>query len=441
MPSLVEQAIAKVGKDRFLASLSKREKQRLKYVWKLWARPEQLEPPGDWLYWFIKTGRGWGKTRTGAETVRDKVMRGGKRRIAIVSKSAADARDVMVEGPSGIVTISPKDERPEYEPSKRRLTWPNGAVGTVYSAENPEQLRGPEHDLVWGDEIAFWPRPAAFDNLLLGLRVGVNPQLVCTSTPRPIRIVKELRDDPRTVITSGSTYENASNLAEAFLNRIIKRYEGTRLGRQELHGEILEDVEGALWTRENIDRHRVKKLPKLRRIIIPIDPAVTYGPESDLTGIIPMGLGEDRHVYVFADLSCRAHPNYWGGVVCNAYHAHKADAAVAESNQGGELITSLLGNIDPKVNVRLVHASKGKWTRAEPVAALAERGLIHHVGALPDLEDELCEWVPESFAKSPDRLDAYVWGVTDLLLADTMPDAAPIPTSTVWSPLRIKEPE
>lgn len=400
------------------------------YHWRLWARPNQLPPPGDWLTWLLLAGRGFGKTRCGAEWVRS-IATGrtplgpsSHSRIAIVAETAADARDVLVEGESGILRITPKDFRPMYEPSKRRLTWPNGAVGTLYNAVEPDQLRGPQHDAAWADELAKWMyAQETYDQLQFGLRLGNKPQQVITTTPRPIPVIKDIIKAEGTVITKGSTYDNAANLAPAFVNKIITRFKGTRLGRQELEAEILDDVVGALWTRTMIDDHRVSKLPDMQRIVVAIDPSGSPGEDSlnNQIGIVVAGLGIDGHGYVMEDLTCSLSPEGWARVACQAYHWHQADLMVAEVNYGGAMVQAVIAASDSRVPFKQVHASRGKAVRAEPVAALYEQGRIHHLTeGCEALEDQMCQMTPTVYLGkgSPDRLDAMVWAFTELMLGE-----------------------
>lgn len=390
---------------------------RLRYEYRFGARRKQLEPPGeDWRVWFINAGRGFGKTWTGANWVVDKVRYGGYRRVALVAETAADAREVMVEGPSGIMSVAPPDFRPEYEPSKRRLTFPNGAVATTYAADKPDQLRGPNHDLAWVDELAkFRYDQETWDQLQFTMRLGARPLTLVTTTPRPTKLIRELVKDPETVVTTGSTYENADNLARAFLTAVEKRYAGTRLGRQELEAEILEDVEGALWTLSQIEdlRCRPDDLPPLKRVVVAVDPSGTS--TGDECGIVVVGEGHDGLGYVLADYSLQASPNEWAARVIGAYHDHEADRVVAETNFGADLVETTLRSIDRSVSFRKVTASRGKLVRAEPVAALYEQKRVRHVGAWAALETEMTSWVPGE--PSPNRMDALVWGLTELFLS------------------------
>ena len=402
-----------------IAELTPKQAEALIHDWRFWARPSQLPPAGNWRVWLLLAGRGFGKTRTGAEYVRSCVRARRAGRIAFVAPTAADARNVMVEGESGILAISAADDRPRYEPSKRRLTWPSGAVATLYSADEPERLRGPQHDAAWCDELAAWRYPEAWDMLLLGLRLGPDPRIVATTTPRPTRLIKGLVADPSVVVTHGSTHENRGNLAPAFIEEIVRKYEGTRLGRQELEAEILEDMPGALWSRGLIEAARTRRAPELMRVVVAIDPAASSGGMADETGIVVAGRDERGEAWVLADASGRYSPAEWATTAIAAFRAHRADRVVAEVNQGGEMVEAMLRTIDPGVPFTAVHASRGKQVRAEPVAALYEQGRVHHVGALPQLEDQMCGFSTRSIDRrqaggSPDRVDALVWALTDL---------------------------
>lgn len=419
MSSSVAQLLASLPEataQEALKSLTPEQHKELLHDWRFWARPDQLPPPGDWRIWLILTGRGWGKSRTGAEWVRAQVSSGAAGRIALVAPTAADARDVMVEGESGILSLGPEAERPKYEPSKRRLTWPNGALATLYSADEPERLRGPQHDAAWCDELAAWRyMQDAWDMLMFGLRLGDNPRVVVTTTPKPKTLLKTLLADEHTVTTRGSTYDNLPNLAPQFAEQILKRYKGTRLGRQELAGELLEDVEGALWHRAIIDGARAEDAPDLSRIVVGVDPAVTSGEDSCETGIVVAGqAGED--FYVLADWSGRMTPEQWARRAVNAYREFSADRIVGEVNNGGDLVESVIRNSDRNVAYSAVHASRGKAKRAEPIEALYEQGRVHHVGQFATLEDQMCSFVPQDAdaSNSPDRMDALVWALTDL---------------------------
>ncbi|HVH81049.1 MAG TPA: terminase family protein [Stellaceae bacterium] len=368
----------------------------------------------------LLAGRGFGKTRAGAEYIRAMVGVGKARRIALVAPTANDARAVMIEGESGLLSIGLSGEQPQYEPSKHLLTWPNGAIATTYSADEPDRLRGPQHDLAWCDELAAWRYPQAWDMLMFGLRLGEDPRVVVTTTPRPTKLIKSLLSDPTVVVTRGCTLENAKNLAPAFLDQIVRRYEGTRLGRQELDAEILDDAPGALWTHGLIDATRVNTAPQLTRIVVAIDPAVSSGEHADETGIVVAGKSLDGHGYVLADPSGHHTPVEWAKAAVAAYRAHNADRVVAEVNNGGEMVEATLRIVDPSIPFRAVHASHGKVARAEPVAALYEQGRVHHLGAFPQLEDQMCGFTSDfdraAAGYSPDRVDALVWALTELLV-------------------------
>ncbi len=382
------------------------------------ARTEQLAPPGNWITWIFAGGRGAGKTRSGAEWVRERVETGVARRIHLVAPTAADARDVLVEGPAGLLAISPQRSRPIYSPSLRKLEWPSGAVGLLFSSDEPDRLRGPQCDTLWLDEFCAFRRPQdVLDMAMFGLRLGKGPRALITTTPRPIKPFRDLlaRDGQDVVVTRCSTRANAANLAPPFLDQILSRFTGTRLGRQEIDAELLEDVPGALWQLARIEELRVREAPVLTRIVVAIDPATTSGEGADETGIIVAGIGQDGHLYVLDDLSGRFQPSEWAKRAIAAYHAHKADRIVAEVNQGGDMVEATLRSVDGSVPYRAVHASRGKLVRAEPVSALYERGVAHHVGAFARLEDQLTSYDGQRSGGSPDRLDALVWAMTELM--------------------------
>jgi len=379
------------------------------------ARPAQIPPAGAWQYWLLKAGRGFGKTRVGGEWTIKQAREHPGCRLALVAPTAADARDIMVEGESGILTISPDGFMPLYEPSKRRLTWPNESQAALYSAEEPDRLRGPAHHYAWCDELAAWKNMRTWDMLMFGLRLGKDPQVVITTTPRPIPIIKDLMKDPRCIVTGGSSYENKDNLSPKFLTDIVQKYEGTRLGRQELNAEILDDNPGALWHRDVIENLRVQKAPQMVRIVVGVDPAVSGGEESDETGIIVDGIAANGHGYTLADYTLRGSPLEWARAVVRAFNDWKADRVIGEVNNGGDLVEMNLRQVDRNIPFKSVHATRGKAIRAEPIAALYEQGKWHHLGAFPQLEDQLCEWMPnEPNQKSPDRLDAHVWAAVEL---------------------------
>jgi phage terminase large subunit-like protein len=406
----------------------------LEASWPAIARPNQLPPPGDWQVWLLLAGRGFGKTRTLAEWVCQQAASGQAGRIALVAATAADARDVLVEGQSGILAVSPPWFRPVYEPSKRRLTWPNGAMATTFSAEEPERLRGPQHGAAVCDELGAWSRPETWDMLQFGLRLGRYPRCLVATTPRPTKLIRELlaREGRDVTVTRGSTYENRVNLAPGFFDQIIRKYEGTRLGRQELNAELLDDVPGALWSRARLEELRwpvYKSVPDLVRIVIAIDPATTSGEDADETGIIVAGKDAGGRGYVLADRSGHYTPTEWAQAAIALYRQHKADRIVAEVNNGGGMVEATLRMIDPNVPYTAVHASRGKVVRAEPVAALYEQqpGRVFHVGAFSTLEDQMCGFTTDFDRKtagfSPDRVDALVWALTDLLV-EPMPGEA-----------------
>jgi phage terminase large subunit-like protein len=392
--------------------------------WASIARPEQLPPPGDWSIWLILAGRGFGKTRTGAEWVRALAESGTVERIALVGPTAADVRDTMIEGDSGLISIAPDSNRPIYEPSKRRLYWPsNGVSALAFSSEEPERLRGPQFGAAYCDELGAWRNVReTWDQLQFGLRLGKNPRQVITTTPRPIALLKDLvkREGQDVVVTRGRTADNAANLAPTFLTQIVSRYAGTRLGRQELDAELLEDTPGALWNLSLLEENRRDKaaMPPLRRIVVAIDPAVSTGEDADETGIIVCGLGAEGRGYLLEDASGKLAPFEWAQRAVRLYRHYGADRIVAEANQGGALVEQTIRTVDPNVSYKGVHASRGKITRAEPIAALAEQHRIHHVGAFPELEDQLCSFAGGP-GKSPDRLDAFVWAMTELMLGET----------------------
>ncbi len=411
-----------------LASLTENECEALVHDWRFVARDNQIAPDGDWLTWLILAGRGFGKTRTGAEWAREQV-KSGAGRLGLIAPTASDGRDVMVEGESGLLSVCWAGDRtltgdvlgrPSYEPSKRRLTWENGAVATVFSAEEPERLRGPQHEVLWCDELAAWKYlRETWDMAMFGLRLGEYPRTCITTTPKPLPLLKEIIADPRTVVTKGSTFDNAGNLAPTFLKAIRDKYEGTRLGRQELDAEILDDLPGALWTRAMFDEHRRKEAPDLQRIVVAVDPSGTGGSddEGDSIGIIVAGLGVDGRGYVLADRTCKLSPDGWGRRAVEAYHEFSADRIVAERNFGGAMVEHVIRTVDKKASYKEVVASRGKVARAEPVAALYEQGRVSHVGSHPDLEDQCCLIGPDGYIGegSPDRADALVWALTELM--------------------------
>lgn len=415
-------------REEALRGLSREQEAALLYDWRgFWARPNQLRPgtpraadqTQDWRIWLLLAGRGFGKTRTGGETVREWVAEGA-RRIHLVGPTTSDVRNVMVMGESGILNWFPPHQRPMYEPSKHMITFHTGAVAETFSADEPERLRGPQCSHFWADELAAWRfLRDSWDNLMFGWRIG-DPHGFISTTPRPVEVLKEIIASPHTVTTRASSYENRANLAPAFFDSIISKYEGTRLGRQELLAELLEDVPGALWTQKLIDDNRIKlehvRWDALLRIVVAIDPAVSNNPDSSETGIVVAALTNTQHVLVIDDLSCKESPLGWAAVAVNAYRWRRADRIVGEVNNGGDLVEGNIRAVSPDVAFRAVRASRGKAVRAEPVAALYEQQRVHHVGHFPELEQQMTGWSPQSDAKSPDRMDALVWAVTELVV-------------------------
>lgn len=423
-------ALPKNQRDKLLDAMPAATRIALLTSWAFWGRPNQQPPPGDWRVWLIDAGRGFGKTRTGAEFTREKIEKGKWKRVAIVAPTSADARDILVEGESGILAISRKDFFPLYEPSKRRLTWPNGAMATLFSADEPDRLRGPQHDGAWADEIAAWRYPDAWDMLMLGLRIGSNPQCVATTTPRPTKLIKDLlaRAGKDVIVTKGTTYDNRDNLAQAFYDDIVTLYEGSRMGRQEIYAELLDAVEGALWSPELIDKDRLPTpdaMPHLQRIVVAVDPS--WGTTHDECGIVVAGT-DGLHGYVLDDVSMRGTPAVWGNAVASAYDRYKADRILAEVNFGAEQVKLVMKVVNDerekqglsRLQFKPMTASRGKAQRAEPVLTLYEQGKVHHVGYLTGLEQQMTTWVPPVVGQkqdvSPDRVDALVWALTDLLV-------------------------
>lgn len=433
------KALTPERRARVLASLPDDVAEVLAHDWRgMLARDGQIAPPGDWATWLILAGRGFGKTRTGAEWCNELAASGHYPIIHLVGATAADVRDVMVGGPSGIVTVSPPWFQAKHYPSKRRVEWPNGTVGLCFSADEPRQLRGPQCHAAWADELAAWTKVDAWDQLSLGLRLGQDPRMCVTTTPRPTKVIRELLSDRFTAVTKGSTYDNRANLAKKFFDKLIKRHEGTRLGRQELLAELLDDTPGALWTLTTLDASRVRDEPDLQRTAVAVDPATTSGDEADETGIVGGGVASTGHGYTLADRSLRGSPDEWGRAAVLLHDELEAAFVVAEANQGGEMVEFVVKAAAAALHregkrksativVKLVHASKGKRPRAEPVAQLYEQARIHHVGTLSALEDQMTTWDASSTAESPDRVDALVWLWTELLVDA---DAEPISPST-----------
>lgn len=389
--------------------------------WGFWCRPDQIPPKThDWITWLVLGGRGAGKTRTGSEWVTAQIAQ-GTRSIAIVGETYEDAREVMIEGPSGLCSVGFPESRPVYESSRHRVVWPNGATGHAFSAEDPEGLRGFQFEAAWADELCKWMYPEeAWSNLQFGLRLGDRPRQVVTTTPKPLPLLKKLLADDRTTTTRAATFANKGHLADAFLTQIAAAYEGTSLGRQELLGEIVEDRQGALWTSKLLANALVHEIPQLSRIIVAIDPPVTSGDQSDECGIIVAGvLGEGINsvAYILEDASCQGlSPSAWAARAVALLSKYQADRVIAEVNQGGDLVEEMLRLADHSVPYRAVRASRGKSARAEPVAALYEKGRVRHAKPFPQLEEQLINFSGAANEGSPDRLDALVWAVTELLL-------------------------
>ncbi|MEL6323482.1 MAG: terminase family protein [Pseudomonadota bacterium] len=417
----------------------------LENAWRILARPDQqwpgfipwdsdqpMVPDSGWTTWLLLGGRGAGKTRAGAEWIRHIAANKSSARaprIALVSEAYADAREVMIEGPSGLKNIGPVPARPAYESSRRRLVWPNGSTAYCFSAEDPDGLRGFQFDAAWSDELCKWRYPEeTWSNLQLALRLGDHPRQVVTTTPRPMPLLKRLLSQKTTTTSRASTYANRDNLADAFFTEIAAAYEGTALGRQELMGELIDDLDGALWSWAMVEAARMSGggdlAAQMDRIVVAIDPPVTSGPDADECGIIVAGViqGEPSRGFVLADRSAGGlSPAAWAGRAIAAYHEFGADRIVAEVNQGGELVRTLIAQLDPHVAVKDVRATRGKTLRAEPIAALYEQGRVRHVGAFPKLEDQMTAFTGISSGQSPDRLDALVWALTDLMLGGRTP--------------------
>jgi len=419
--------------DAFTRTLSAEETEFLNHDWQIWARDDQLPPDtapngGPWTTWLILGGRGAGKTRTGAEWVRGLALGRAPfadrpvERIALIGETLGDARAVMVEGPSGLLAIHAAQERPSFSVSRRELVWPNGAVAQLFSADDPERLRGPQFGAAWADELAKWRyAERTWDMLQFCLRLGDHPRQVVTTTPRPILLLKRLLADPATAVSRAATSANAANLAPGFLSTVAARYQGTRLGRQELDGELIEDRDDALWRRESIERGRVECPPPLVRIVVAVDPPVTSGARADACGIVAAGRAADGRAYVLADTTTQGRsPLDWARATVRLYESLEADGIVAEVNQGGELVAEMLRQVSPGLPVRMVRATRGKYLRAEPVAALYEQGRVHHVGVWPELEDQMCDFAANGLSRagSPDRVDALVWALTELMLGE-----------------------
>jgi len=414
---------------RLLSRYTETQLRALQHDWRYYARPNQLAPKGDWSVWCIMAGRGFGKTRSGAEWSQDQAYRYPNSHGALVSLTPGDARDTMVEGgDSSVLKIAPPWFRPEYEPSKRRLTWPNGSWATVYSSAEYDKLRGPQHHWAWCDELASWHYPRdTWDMLMMGLRLGEHPRAVVTTTPKPIPLLREILAQSTTTVTGGSTYENKGNLAETWFRDIVSKYEGTTLGDQELHARMLDEMPGALWKRETLAKMRVQPdtvdLTDMLRFRIGVDPSINDKEISDEAGVVAVGLGRDKHAYIFSDLSGRMSPAEWAKKATQQYTAcrgllggqvmSETVKVVAETNQGGQMVEQTLRTVLPALSYVGIHASDSKRVRAQPVSLWSEQGRVHLVGQFPQLEDEMCTWTEDG--PSPNRLDAMVYAVTDIM--------------------------
>ena len=406
-----------------LASLTDQEARELEYDWRFWARQNQIAPDGHWNTWLALAGRGFGKTEAGAQWVRERV-KNGARNIALVAETQKDLEEVMV---ARLLAIHAPSERPSARFKPVRITWPNGAVAFGYNGNEPDQLRGPEFDTAWVDELAKYRYAReTWDMLQFTMRSGPDPRVFVTTTPRPIPVIKEIVADAKTVITRGSTFDNRANLPKQFLDKLRTRYEGTRLGRQELSAEILDDIPGALWTRDMIDAARVRcALPDMQRVVVAVDPSGTRGgsDDGDSIGIVVAGRGVDGRAYVLADRTCKLSPDGWARRAVDAYKEFKADRIIAERNFGGAMVEHVIRTIDRNVSYSEVVASRGKVIRAEPVAALYEQKRVSHIGELSALEDQMCQMAGDGYSGegSPDRVDALVWAMTELMLKGGIP--------------------
>jgi phage terminase large subunit-like protein len=417
LASLPEQTRREV-----LSGMAPAELAALQHCWQLWARPDQLPPPGDWRTWLLLGGRGSGKTRSASEWIRAEVEVGRRTQIGIIGPTSDSIRRIQVQGPSGILACAAPWCRPEFEPSTRRIVWPNGAVCHLFSAEEPDRLRGPNLDAAWCDELTSYADPeGVWDMLSMALRLpgpkGDAPQVLITTTPKAQPLLKQIIGASSTVVTKSRTADNAANLDASTVRYLNERYGGTSLGRQELDAELIDDNERALWNRALLERTRVRTAPAdLKRVVVSIDPAGTANKGSDETGIVVCALGADGHGYVLADLSGKYTPEQWARRAIDAYYRHRADRIIAETNFGAGMVEATLRAVARNMPFKPVTASRGKAVRAEPVLALFEQSKAHVVGNLTELEDQLCQWEPHSGMSSPDRLDAMVWGLSELVV-------------------------
>lgn len=422
----MNKRFAELSKDqqtKIVEQLSEDELIDLLFDWHSWARPEQIAPNQNYDIWAIIAGRGFGKTRTGAEWTNEQARLANYPRFALVGPTTADVRDVMIDGESGILACAHPKFRPVYTPSKRhKLEWPNGFIANGYSAEEPDRLRGPQHGGAWGDEIAAWRYWETYDQLEYGLRLGANPVTCLTTTPKPRKELIDLLNESTTIVTKGTTLDNKFNLPKKFIDRIVNKYAGTRLGRQEIYAELLDEWEGALWRRKWIDDYRINPdetgkviYPSLKLIVVGVDPAVTNKKTSAETGIVAAGLGDDGRYYVLDDRSLIDSPENWARISVNLVNDLQGDYIVAEVNNGGDLVETVINMHNPDFKVRKVWASRGKQVRAEPITMLYEQGKVSHVGYFADLESEMCTWDPtDTRAPSPNRIDALVWALSHL---------------------------
>ena len=427
--------LREMGQDTasILASLDPKKAEELRYNFRFWARPEQIPPSdGDWNVFLALAGRGWGKTWAGAQWCREQVKL-GKRRIMAVAATNSDIERTMVKGESGFLSVCWSGDKtykgakmgyPEWSPTKRTLTWENGATVTFFSSEEPERLRGPQGDAAWLDEMCAWNKDReTYDMLQFCLRLGKHPRIFITTTPKPTKLLRDILKNPKTLTVRGSTFDNSANLASTYLQAVKDQYEGTRLGRQELYAEIMDEASGALWTRDLLAKcakedveDPVEFAKTLARVVVSVDPAVTANAESDMTGLIVAGIDLNGCSYILHDATDRYTPEGWATKAIDLYHLYEADKIVAERNQGGDMVKHTLQTVNETVPVKLVHASRGKFARAEPVSALYERDKVKHLKGLDALEDQMVQWCPLGSIGSPDRLDAMVWAVTELAL-------------------------
>jgi phage terminase large subunit-like protein len=428
-PAQLLASLSEQERIEWMAKLSTEQQAELRYNWEFWARPAQLEPEGDWRTWLALAGRGFGKTEIGAQWIRKRVIEGA-RMIALVAETQKDLEEVMIPR---LLKVTPDSEAPDVRYKPVRIRWPNGAIAYGYNGTEPDQLRGPEFDTAWVDELAKYSKAReTWDMLQFTMRRGT-PRMLVTTTPRPIPIIKDIMSKPATVVTRGKTIDNADNLAPEFMEDIMSKYAGTRLGRQELDGEIVDDVPGALWTREMLDRNRLTEAPEMARVVIGVDPSGTDGSddEGDPVGIVAAGRGIDGRGYLLGDYTCKLSPDGWGRRAVTAYHQNEADRLVAERNFGGAMVKAVIKTADASVAYKEVVASRGKVARAEPVAALFEQGRVSVIGSLAELEDEMCLMTSHGFVGegSPNRVDAAVWALTEVMLGHQVPVRSDAPVS------------